>query len=75
MVERDASEFERLQELGDILGLTPMEVASVRGDLAEQGFRRQVEEVRDINPSKHLRGWFHQVEMAYGIVHVPPSHK
>jgi hypothetical protein len=70
MVERDASEFERLQELGDILGLTPMEVASVRGDLAEQGFRRQVEEVRDVNPlSIHRVGC--DVEVVYGIGSLP----
>eukprot|EP00884_Botryococcus_braunii_P007802 jgi/Botrbrau1/17022/Bobra.49_2s0078.1 len=43
-VARDASEFERLQELGDVLGLTPMDMASVRLDLAEKGFRQQVQE-------------------------------
>ena len=37
VVERDASEFARLSQLGDILGLTPLEVSSVHSQLAEQG--------------------------------------
>lgn len=49
-VARDASEFERLQELGDVLGLTPMDTNSVRLDLAEKGFRQQVQEVQIPRP-------------------------
>lgn len=42
VLERDNTEFGRLSQLGDILGLAPMEVAKVHTDLAEQAFRQQV---------------------------------
>ncbi len=45
VVERDASEFARLSQLGDILGLTPLEVSSVHSQLAEQAYRNQVQQV------------------------------
>ncbi|KAK9829243.1 hypothetical protein WJX72_004725 [[Myrmecia] bisecta] len=43
-LDRDTSEFARLSELGDILGLTPIDVSSVHTGLAEQAFRSQVQE-------------------------------
>ena len=45
VVERDSSEFARLSQLGDVLGLNPMEVNSVHSGLAEQSFRHQVQTV------------------------------
>lgn len=42
VVERDEKEFGRLSQLGDILGLTPINVMSVHTELAEQAFRQQV---------------------------------
>jgi hypothetical protein len=38
-IERDQSEFVRLSQLGDVLGLNPMEVSEVHRGLAEQAFR------------------------------------
>ena len=45
VVERDSSEFARLSQLGDILGLSPMEINSVHTGLAEQAYRGQVQQV------------------------------
>ena len=45
VVERDASEFARLSQLGDILGLSPIEINSVHTGLAEQAYRSQVQQV------------------------------
>ncbi|KAK9831616.1 hypothetical protein WJX74_002584 [Apatococcus lobatus] len=45
VVERDQSEFARLSQLGDILGLTPLDVSSVHTDMAEQAYRQQVQSV------------------------------
>eukprot|EP00891_Asterochloris_glomerata_P003309 jgi/Astpho2/3309/fgenesh1_pg.00054_%23_10_t len=45
VVERDESEFARLSQLGDILGLNVMEVGQVHKELAEQAFRNQVQQV------------------------------
>ena len=50
VVERDASEFARLSQLGDILGLNPLEVSSVHSQLAEQAFRNQVQQARGPHP-------------------------
>eukprot|EP00850_Spirogloea_muscicola_P000344 SM000001S04746 [mRNA] locus=s1:1907659:1913549:- [translate_table: standard] len=41
--QRDSSEFARLGQLGDILGLTTMEVAEVHRSLAEQAFKGQAQ--------------------------------
>ena len=38
-IERDQSEFKRLSQLGDILGLNMMEVGQVHKDLADKAFR------------------------------------
>lgn len=46
VVERDESEFARLSQLGDILGLNVMEVGQVHKELAEQAFRNQVSSVQ-----------------------------
>jgi len=43
VVERDQSEFQRLSQLGDVLGLNQMDVAEVHQGLAEQAFRNQVQ--------------------------------
>lgn len=48
-VQRDESEFARLSNLGDILGLTPMDINAVHTGLAEQAFRHQVQMVRFLN--------------------------
>eukprot|EP00873_Tetraselmis_striata_P004915 jgi/Tetstr1/425179/TSEL_015640.t1 len=45
VVERDQSEFQRLSQLGDVLGLNQMDVAEVHSGLAEQAFRNQVQQV------------------------------
>ena len=45
-VQRDESEFARLSNLGDVLGLTPMDINAVHTGLAEQAFRHQVQMVR-----------------------------
>lgn len=42
---RDEDEFTRLSQLGDILGLTQMDVYSVHTGLAEQAYRQQVQAV------------------------------
>ncbi|KAI8112260.1 hypothetical protein M9434_003584 [Picochlorum sp. BPE23] len=44
VAERDESEFARLSQLGDLLGLTQMDVMKVHQDLAEQAFKGQVEQ-------------------------------
>ena len=41
-MERDESEFARLSQLGDVLGLTMFDVKSVHDALTEQAFRQQV---------------------------------
>ena len=46
VVERDESEFARLSQLGDILGLNVMEVGQVHKELAEQAFRNQVSRIK-----------------------------
>ena len=46
VVERDSSEFARLSQLGDILGLSPLEVSSVHSQLAEQAYRHQAQQAR-----------------------------
>ena len=43
VVERDSSEFARLSQLGDILGLGPAEISGVHSGLAEQAYRSQVQ--------------------------------
>lgn len=50
VLERDDVEFGRLSQLGDILGLTPVNVMKVHTDLAEQAFRQQVKAVLDQGP-------------------------
>lgn len=45
VTERDESEFARLSQLGDVLGLTQMDVYQVHQDLAEQAFKSQVQGV------------------------------
>lgn len=42
VVERDQTEFARLSQLGDVLGLQQFEVAHVHSELAEQAYRQQV---------------------------------
>jgi len=44
-IERDASEFTRLSQLGDVLGLSPLEVSDVHRGLAEQAFRANAQSV------------------------------
>lgn len=43
VVKKDASDFVRLRQLGDILGLSPVEIASVHQGLGEQTFRAQAQ--------------------------------
>ena len=43
VTQRDASEFARLSQLGDILGLSQMDVYQVHQGLAEQAFKSQVQ--------------------------------
>jgi len=45
VVERDQSEFQRLSQLGDVLGLSQVDVMEVHQGLAEQAFRNQVQQV------------------------------
>ena len=44
-IERDASEFARLSQLGDVLGLNPFEVSDVHRGLAEQAFRANAQQL------------------------------
>lgn len=44
-IERDQSEFKRLSQLGDILGLDMMQVGQVHKDLADKAFRTQAEQM------------------------------
>lgn len=44
-IERDQSEFARLSQLGEVLGLNMMEVADVHRSLAEQAFRSNAENI------------------------------
>ena len=44
-IERDQSEFTRLSQLGDILGLNQFEVGSVHKGLADKAYRAQAEQV------------------------------
>ncbi|KAK3247525.1 hypothetical protein CYMTET_42978 [Cymbomonas tetramitiformis] len=44
-IERDESEFKRLAQLGDVLGLSPMDVNNVQKGLAEQAFTQNVKQV------------------------------
>ena len=44
-IERDQSEFLRLQQLGDVLGLSPIEVSSIHSGLSEKAFREQAKQV------------------------------
>ena len=44
VAERDESEFARLSQLGDILGLTQMDVVQVHQGLAEQAYKAQVQQ-------------------------------
>lgn len=43
VTERDESEFARLSQLGDLLGLSQMDVYGVHQGLAEQAFKNQVQ--------------------------------
>jgi hypothetical protein len=44
-IDRDESEFIRLAQLGDILGLTPADVSGVHKGLAEQAFRTNAQNI------------------------------
>ena len=44
-IERDQSEFTRLSQLGDILGLNQFEVGSVHKGLADKAYRAQAEQI------------------------------
>lgn len=44
-IERDQSEFARLSQLGEVLGMNMMEVADVHRGLAEQAFRSNAENI------------------------------
>ena len=48
-IERDQSEFTRLQQLGEILGLNMMEIAEVHKGLSEKAFRAQAEQMLSDN--------------------------
>ena len=58
VVERDSSEFARLSQLGDILGLSPLEINSVHSGLAEQAYRSQVQQARLASPPTR---WGHRM--------------
>ncbi|GMH36433.1 hypothetical protein BSKO_04301 [Bryopsis sp. KO-2023] len=45
VLERDTSEFGRLSQLGDVLGLSPMDVMKVHTDMAEDAYRNQVKAI------------------------------
>lgn len=45
VTERDESEFARLSQLGDVLGLTQMDIYQVHQGLAEQAFKSQVQQI------------------------------
>ncbi|GAQ87464.1 chloroplast inner envelope translocon protein [Klebsormidium nitens] len=45
VIDRDESEFVRLAQLGDILGLSPADVSGVHKGLAEQAFRTNAQNI------------------------------
>ena len=45
VLERDEQEFARLGQLGDVLGLTQVEVSQVHQQLSEQAFKMQVQQI------------------------------
>lgn len=48
VLERDVNEFGRLSQLGDILGLSPMDIMKVHTDMAEDAYRNQVQYVNEL---------------------------
>ena len=48
-IERDQSEFTRLQQLGEILGLNMMEIGEVHKGLSDKAFRAQAEQMLSDN--------------------------
>jgi len=44
-IERDQSEFTRLAQLGDVLGLNPLELSEVHRGLAEEAFRANAQQL------------------------------
>lgn len=50
VTERDETEFARLSQLGDVLGLTQMDVYQVHQGLAEQAFKSQVQQTMGTGP-------------------------
>ena len=67
VVERDQTEFARLSQLGDILGLAQFEVAHVHSELAEQAYRQQV------GCQSSLQWCFMQLGMCKLSLHLPPQ--
>jgi len=51
-IERDQSEFTRLQQLGEILGLNMMQIGEVHRSLSDKAFRTQAEQM--LNDSQGL---------------------
>ena len=45
VLERDESEFARLIQLGDVLGLTELDTMQIHQNLAEQAFRNQAQQM------------------------------
>jgi hypothetical protein len=50
------AEMARLQQLGDILGMTQFDVAAVHQDLSEQAYKSQVGEGGDAAAPRYLGG-------------------
>jgi len=67
-IERDQTEFLRLSQLGDVLGLTQLDVANVHKGLAEQAFRNQVQQVlADGNMTKEKSEYLKETQASMGL--------
>mmetsp|Transcript_9892 Transcript_9892/g.36214 ORF Transcript_9892/g.36214 Transcript_9892/m.36214 type:complete len:1076 (-) Transcript_9892:1462-4689(-) len=68
VIERDQSEFVRLQQLGDLLGLGPADTANVHQGLAEQAFKQNVTQMLgDGKVTKEKSQYLKQLQAQLGL--------
>ena len=68
VIERDQSEFVRLQQLGDILALGPADTANVHQGLAEQAFKQNVTQMLgDGKVTKEKSQYLKQLQAQLGL--------
>eukprot|EP00899_Mesostigma_viride_P014051 jgi/Mesvir1/22647/Mv14082-RA.1 len=67
-IERDAAEFSRLQQLGDLLGLYPMEVMKVHQGLSEQAFESNAKQLlADGKMTPEKEGYLKNMQQQLGL--------